>query len=236
MNASDVIVRLDRLCKRYPIGGEAVNALAGVSFEVRAGEFIAITGPSGSGKSTLMHILGCLDRPTSGTYFLDGRDISNVSNNERALLRNRHIGFVFQAFNLLQRFTVLQNVELPMVYGGVPRRERKARAQQHIELVGLGPRAHHRPVQLSGGERQRAAIARALVNDPLLIFADEPTGNLDTKTGEQILLLFETLHRQGRTVIIVTHDPAIAGRAHRRISLRDGSVIEDVRQGPASPA
>jgi putative ABC transport system ATP-binding protein len=206
---------------------QQVAALDGVSFDVRAGELIAITGPSGSGKSTLMHLLGCLDRPTSGTFTLEGRDISRASQNERAHIRNRRIGFVFQAFNLLPRFNVLQNIELPLMYAGSDRHARRAKALATVELVGLSDRAHHLPQQLSGGQRQRAAIARALINDPAIILADEPTGNLDTKTGEQILSLFEQLHDQGRTILIVTHDHDIASHALRRIALRDGLIVED---------
>jgi putative ABC transport system ATP-binding protein len=227
MTPTDPIVTMRDVRKIYRMEAQQVAALDGVSFDVRAGELIAITGPSGSGKSTLMHLLGCLDRPTSGTFTLEGRDISRASQNERAHIRNRRIGFVFQAFNLLPRFNVLQNIELPLMYAGSDRHARRAKALATVELVGLSDRAHHLPQQLSGGQRQRAAIARALINDPAIILADEPTGNLDTKTGEQILSLFEQLHDQGRTILIVTHDHDIASHALRRIALRDGLIVED---------
>jgi putative ABC transport system ATP-binding protein len=227
MTPTDPIVTMRDVRKIYRMEAQQVAALDGVSFDVRAGELIAITGPSGSGKSTLMHLLGCLDRPTSGTFTLEGREISRASQNERAHIRNRRIGFVFQAFNLLPRFNVLQNIELPLMYAGSDRHARRAKALATVELVGLSDRAHHLPQQLSGGQRQRAAIARALINDPAIILADEPTGNLDTKTGEQILSLFEQLHDQGRTILIVTHDHDIASHALRRIALRDGLIVED---------
>jgi putative ABC transport system ATP-binding protein len=227
MTPTEPIVTMRDVRKIYRMEAQQVAALDGVSFDVRAGELIAITGPSGSGKSTLMHLLGCLDRPTSGTFTLEGRDISRASQNERAHIRNRRIGFVFQAFNLLPRFNVLQNIELPLMYAGSDRHARRAKALATVELVGLSDRAHHLPQQLSGGQRQRAAIARALINDPAIILADEPTGNLDTKTGEQILSLFEQLHDQGRTILIVTHDHDIASHALRRIALRDGLIVED---------
>lgn len=222
-----IVARLEHVTKVYTTGSVQVVALDDVTLAIRKGEFVAVTGPSGSGKSTLMHILGCLDRATSGRVELEGRDISRVSANERAHLRNARIGFVFQAFNLLPRFTVQQNVELPLTYAGVGRKARARRAQELIALVGLADRAHHLPHQLSGGQRQRAAIARALINDPALIFADEPTGNLDSKTGAQILDLFAALHAQGRTIVMVTHDPDVAARATRRIALRDGRIIAD---------
>lgn len=226
MSAEPVAILRD-VRKVYRMEAGQVVALDGVSFTVRAGELIAITGPSGSGKSTLMHLLGCLDRPTSGTFILEGRDVSRVSGNERAHIRNRRVGFVFQAFNLLPRFSVLQNVELPLTYAGCDRHTRRRKALAMLELVGMADRALHLPQQLSGGQRQRAAIARALINDPAIILADEPTGNLDTKTGEQILRLFESLHAQGRTILIVTHDRDIAAHAQRRITLRDGMIVED---------
>jgi len=221
------VARLEHVSKIYTVGPVHVTALDDVNLSIRRGEFVAITGPSGSGKSTLMHILGCLDSATSGTVELEGRDISRASPNERARIRNTRIGFVFQAFNLLPRFSVQHNVELPLTYAGISKHERAVRARRLIELVGLADRAHHLPQQLSGGQRQRAAIARALVNDPALIFADEPTGNLDTKTGAQILQLFASLHQQGRTIIIVTHDHDIAACAGRRIALRDGRIVQD---------
>jgi len=228
-NTTGVVVHARNLTKIYRMGTVQVNALDGIDFDVQAGEMIAIVGPSGSGKSTLMHILGCLDRPTSGTLELEGRDISGVSPAERALIRNRRIGFVFQAFNLLPRFNILQNVEMPLHYAGVERATRRKKALQQIELVGLSDRAHHLPQQLSGGQRQRAAIARALINDPAIILADEPTGNLDSKTGDQILQVLDQLHAAGRTILIVTHDRDIAARAQRRIVLRDGLIVEDTR-------
>jgi putative ABC transport system ATP-binding protein len=224
---TEPLVAFHEVRKVYRMDAVQVAALNGVSFAVHAGELIAITGPSGSGKSTLMHLLGCLDRPTTGALMLEGRDISCASQNELALLRNRRIGFVFQSFNLLPRFNVLQNVELPLTYAGTDHHTRRRKALAMVALVGLADRAHHLPQQLSGGQRQRAAIARALVNDPAIILADEPTGNLDTKTGEQILRLFEELHEQGRTIFIVTHDHDIAAHAQRRIALRDGLIVED---------
>lgn len=227
MASAACVARLEHVSKIYTMGTVQVTALDDVNLSIREGEFVAVLGPSGSGKSTLMHILGCLDSATSGTVMLEGRDISRASANERAHIRNTRIGFVFQAFNLLPRFNVQHNVELPLTYAGISRRERAQRARRMIELVGLADRAHHLPQQLSGGQRQRAAIARALVNDPALIFADEPTGNLDTKTGEQILELFARLHQQGRTIVIVTHDHDIAARAGRRIALRDGRIVHD---------
>ena len=219
------LVRLIDVSKCYAVGDQTVFALKHVSLAILPGEFIAILGPSGSGKSTLMHLLGCLDTPSTGTLYLKDRDITAISLREQAHIRNRQIGFVFQSFNLLQHFTAQQNVELPLVYAAVPRAERQRRARQMMDLVGLRERAHHRPVQLSGGERQRVAIARALVNDPLLLLADEPTGNLDSRTGENILQLFESLHRSGHTIIIVTHDLSIAKRAPRTISLSDGEIV-----------
>lgn len=227
MAAAACVARLEHVSKIYTMGTVQVTALDDVNLGIRQGEFVAVLGPSGSGKSTLMHVLGCLDSATSGTVMLEGRDISRATPNERARIRNTRIGFVFQAFNLLPRFTVQQNVELPLTYAGVSRRVRAQRARRMIELVGLADRAQHLPQQLSGGQRQRAAIARALVNDPALIFADEPTGNLDTKTGAHILELFATLHQQGRTIVIVTHDHDIAARAERRIALRDGRIVHD---------
>mgnify|MGYP000978331418 CR=1 FL=1 len=226
-DATDNVAYLEQVSKIYSMGAVNVTALDGVNLTIGAGEFVAITGPSGSGKSTLMHILGCLDSVSSGTVLLEGRDISRATANERAHIRNTRIGFIFQAFNLLPRFNVQHNVELPLTYAGIHRRARAEKARRMIELVGLADRAHHLPQQLSGGQRQRAAIARALVNDPALIFADEPTGNLDTKTGEQILQLFDTLHQQRRTIVIVTHDHDIAAHARRRIALRDGCIISD---------
>lgn len=205
---------------------DEVRALDGVDLAIESGEFIAIIGPSGSGKSTLMHLLGCLDSPTEGKIVLDGEDISRATPNALAAIRNRKIGFIFQSFNLLPRLDVVQNVELPLIYAGYSARERREKARRALEQVGLSNRARHRPSQLSGGQCQRVAIARALVNDPRIVFADEPTGNLDTATGESILALFRDLSRQGRTIVLVTHDPKIAAQANRRIVIRDGKIVE----------
>lgn len=221
------VIQLEGVKKFYPLGTEGVWALRGVSFKIEAGELVAIIGPSGSGKSTLMHILGCLDVPTAGRYVLAGRDTTGLSDRELARLRNQEIGFVFQSFHLLPRYTALENVALPLVYAGVPRRERLRRAQAMLEAVGLGDRLHHRPNELSGGQRQRVAIARALVNQPSLLLADEPTGNLDSTTSEEILRLFLDLNAKGHTVVLVTHEPDIAARTRRQIVLRDGVVAED---------
>lgn len=222
------LVELRHVSKIYQLGGEIIRALDDVSLDIHEGDFISIIGPSGSGKSTLMHILGCLDTPTSGTVQLDGIMIQDASPHELAAIRNRKIGFVFQFFNLLPKLNVLQNVELPMIYSGTPARERRQRALAALEAVDLANRAKHRPSQLSGGQQQRAAIARALVNDPRIIFADEPTGNLDSHTGEAILALFRRLSAAGRTIVLVTHDPEIAAVTPRRIEIRDGRIVEKV--------
>jgi len=222
------LVELRNVSKIYHLGGEEIRALDDVSTDIQNGEFISIIGPSGSGKSTLMHILGCLDSPTSGTIKLDGTMIQGASSRELAGIRNRKIGFVFQFFNLLPKLNVLQNVELPMVYSGVSGRERNERAVAALKMVDLENRSKHRPSQLSGGQQQRVAIARALVNSPKIIFADEPTGNLDTNTGEAILQLFCKLSHEGSTVILVTHDPEIAAVTPRRIEIRDGKIAEKV--------
>jgi putative ABC transport system ATP-binding protein len=222
------LVEVRNVSKVYRLGGEEIRALDNVSLDIDAGQFMSIIGPSGSGKSTLMHILGCLDSPTSGTIQLDGTMIQGASPRQLAALRNRKIGFVFQFFNLLPKLNVLQNVELPMVYAGVSGRERRERAMAALRLVEMENRSKHRPSQLSGGQQQRTAIARALVNDPRIVFADEPTGNLDSHTGEVILQLFRQLSSEGRTIILVTHDPEIAAVTPRRIEIRDGRISEKV--------
>jgi putative ABC transport system ATP-binding protein len=222
------LVELRNVSKIYHLGGEEIRALDDVSLDIESGEFISIIGPSGSGKSTLMHILGCLDSPTHGSIRLDGTLIHDASPREQAAIRNRKIGFVFQFFNLLPKLSVVQNVELPMIYSGISARERFARSMNALKLVDMENRAKHRPMQLSGGQQQRTAIARALVNDPKLIFADEPTGNLDSHTGEAILELFKQLNREGRTIILVTHDPEIAAVTPRRIEIRDGKVADKI--------
>jgi putative ABC transport system ATP-binding protein len=222
------LVELRNVTKLYRLGGEEIRALNDVSLDIAAGDFISIIGPSGSGKSTLMHILGCLDSPTSGTIQLDGTMIHDATPRQLAVIRNRKIGFVFQFFNLLPKLNVLQNVELPMVYSGTSGRERRERAMAALQQVGMDNRAKHRPSQLSGGQQQRAAIARALVNNPKIVFADEPTGNLDSHTGEMILELFRKLSTEGRTIILVTHDPEIAAVTPRRIEIRDGKIADKV--------
>ena len=221
------LVELRNVSKIYRLGDEEIRALDDVSLDIEAGEFISIIGPSGSGKSTLMHILGCLDSPTNGTIQLDGVMIQNASARELASIRNRKIGFVFQFFNLLPKLSVLQNVELPMIYSGIAGKERRERSMAALDAVGLANRAKHRPSQLSGGQQQRAAIARALVNNPRIVFADEPTGNLDTKTGDEIMALFQRLHHEGNTIVLVTHEHDIALHAHRVIAIRDGKVERD---------
>lgn len=222
------LVELRNVSKIYRLGGEEIRALDNVSLDIEEGEFISIIGPSGSGKSTLMHILGCLDTPTSGTVCLDGIMIQDASQRELAAIRNRKIGFVFQFFNLLPKLNVLQNVELPMIYSGVSGGERRKRALAALEAVDMVNRARHRPSQLSGGQQQRVAIARALVNNPRILFADEPTGNLDSHTGEAILSLFRKLNDDGRTIVLVTHDPEIAAVTPRRIEIRDGRIASKV--------
>jgi putative ABC transport system ATP-binding protein len=221
------LIRMDGLTKVYDAGELAVQALQGVDLEIEKGQMVAIIGPSGSGKSTLMHILGCLDAPTSGTYLLGGRDVSLLSGFELAAIRNQEVGFVFQTFNLLPKASLLRNVELPLLYAGVPGPQRRELAHEALRRVGLDERAKHRPSELSGGQRQRAAIARALVNEPSLVLADEPTGNLDTKTGLEILDIFDRLHAKGETVVIVTHDPRIAERCQRVVSIVDGRIEDD---------
>jgi len=220
------LVELRNVSKIYRLGDEEIRALDDVTLDIDAGEFISIIGPSGSGKSTLMHILGCLDSPSKGTIRLDGTMIQDASSRQLAAIRNRKIGFVFQFFNLLPKLNVLQNVELPMIYSGISSKQRKERARAALEAVDLANRSKHRPSQLSGGQQQRVAIARALVNDPRIVFADEPTGNLDSYTGEAILELFRKLSQQGRTIVLVTHDPEISAVTPRRIEIRDGKIAE----------
>lgn len=224
------------LARHYTLGDQVVTALAGVSVDVESGEFVAVMGPSGSGKSTFMNLVGCLDKPTAGRYALDGEEISALGADGLAAIRNRKIGFVFQQFNLLDRQDALANVELPMVYAGLARRERRRRAQEALERVGLGERVHHLPTQLSGGQQQRVAIARALVNAPKVLLADEPTGALDSRTSLEIMALFQDLNRQGVTVLIVTHEPDVAAFAGRVVRFRDGRVVSDTRQRPKDAA
>ncbi|KAA3439311.1 ABC transporter ATP-binding protein [Rufibacter hautae] len=221
------IIKTESISKMYQMGNETIHALRSISIEIKRGEYVAFMGPSGSGKSTLMNIVGCLDTPTSGTYILNGNDVSNMVDNELATVRNKEIGFVFQTFNLLPRSSSLDNVALPLIYAGYGRAEREERAMAALDSVGLGSRAKHKPNELSGGQRQRVAIARALVNDPSIILADEPTGNLDTKTSYEIMGLFEALHAKGNTIIMVTHEDDIAHYAHRIVRLRDGLVESD---------
>jgi putative ABC transport system ATP-binding protein len=221
------MIRLSNIKKMYQMGDEEVHALSGVDIEIQKNEYVAIMGPSGSGKSTLMNVIGCLDTPTSGLYELNGTNVSEMNDNQLAKIRNKEIGFVFQTFNLLARSNVLHNVELPLIYGGVGSADRKRQANGAIERVGLGDRAHHKPNELSGGQRQRVAIARALVTNPSILLADEPTGNLDSKTGEEIMGLFDILHSEGNTIILVTHEEDIAAHAHRIVRIRDGKVEHD---------
>src|ERR1043166_5536026 len=222
------LIELRNVSKIYVLGGEEIRALDDVSLDIGGGEFISIIGPSGSGKSTLMHIVGCLDSPTRGTIKLDGTEIQNATPRELARIRNQKIGFVFQFFNLLPKLSVLQNVELPMIYSGVSGKERRERSMAALESVDMANRAKHRPSQLSGGQQQRTAIARALVNSPRIVFADEPTGNLDSHTGDAILKLFRQLSQEGRTIVLVTHDPEIAAVTPRRIEIRDGKIADRV--------
>jgi len=224
-----VVICTEDLWKTYEMGSEQVHALRGVNVEIRKGEYAAIMGPSGSGKSTLMNLIGCLDSPSKGSYWLAGRLVSDLDDDELAYIRNKEIGFVFQTFNLLPRATALHNVELPMIYNGTPSEERQDRARKALAQVELTERMMHKPNELSGGQRQRVAIARALVNNPSILLADEPTGNLDSQTGEEIMALFARLHREGNTIILVTHEPDIAQHAHRVIRLRDGKVEKDER-------
>ncbi|HSJ14708.1 MAG TPA: ABC transporter ATP-binding protein [Longimicrobiales bacterium] len=223
------IIRTRALEKHYVLGAETVRALRGVDITIEPNEYVAIMGPSGSGKSTLMNLIGCLDTPTSGEYWLNGQPVAELDENRLADVRNREIGFVFQTFNLLARASALHNVELPLIYSGARKAERHQRARAMLERVGLGDRMHHRPTELSGGQRQRVAIARALINNPALLLADEPTGNLDSQTGIEIMALFDELHRDGQTILLVTHEHDIAEHASRKIHIRDGRVERDER-------
>ncbi len=232
------LVRLQNLWKTYHLGHTEVHALRGVDITIRAGEYVAIMGQSGSGKSTLLNLLGCLDRPTQGGYWLGGEDVSRMTDNELSEVRNQRIGFIFQSFNLIAQLSVVENIEVPMFYAGVPKAERHPRGLQLAAMVGLADRVSHRPMELSGGQRQRVACARALANDPLILLADEPTGNLDSKTSIEILDLLDTLHQRGGTIITVTHERHVAERARRRITLRDGEVDSDTtdRMAPVTAA
>jgi len=224
---SDTIVRLRGVTKTYDAGGRPLPILHGIDFEIRRGEYLGIVGQSGSGKTTLLNILGLMDRPSSGSYELEGRDVAEMPDDDLALTRNRSIGYVFQSFNLIPQLTVLENVEVPLFYARAPRRERHGRCAKLLEAVGLGHRLDHLPTQLSGGEQQRVAVARALVNDPVIVLADEPTGNLDSKSGEEVLRLLDQLHEEGRTIVMVTHNPEIANALPRCVEMRDGNVVDD---------
>ena len=230
------MIELSGIVKTYTMGEETVRALAGVDLSIARNEYVALTGPSGSGKSTLMNLLGCLDTPTDGRYLLNGHDVAHMDDDALARVRNREIGFVFQSFHLLPRQTVLQNVMQPLVYRGMPHRERVARASEALRQVGLGDRLTHRPNQLSGGQRQRVAVARALVGEPSLLLADEPTGNLDSATSRDIMALFDALHAQGQTVVVVTHEADIAAHCHRVLRVSDGRIVGDDRTPPRRPA
>ncbi len=228
---NNIIISAENLWKIYQLGKQEVNALREATFTISQGEFVAIMGPSGSGKSTLMNILGCLDTPTKGNYYLRGKLVSTLDDNELAYIRNNEIGFVFQVFNLLARATAFHNVELPLIYKGTQKKVREEKTHKALEMVEMSDRMNHRPSELSGGERQRVAIARALVNEPSLLLADEPTGNLDSKTGLEIINLFRKIHSQGNTIIVVTHEREIAENAHRIIFLKDGKIVKEERKG-----
>ena len=227
------LVRFDNVYRTYGMGDTIVHALAGVTFTIRQGEYVAIMGPSGSGKSTILNLLGCLDRPTNGRYFIGGENISSFSDDRLSDVRGQRIGFIFQSFNLIPRMSVLANIEVPLFYQGIPRGLRRARSMELAQLVGLGDRIEHKPSELSGGQQQRVAMARALANDPLLLLADEPTGNLDSHTTEGILQLFDALSDRGSTIIMVTHEDHVAARTHRTIQLKDGRIDSDVTNGAA---
>ena len=227
-NKMDKVIEIEEVKKVYQMGDQTVHALRGVSLTIRKNEYVALMGPSGSGKSTLMNMLGCLDTPTSGVYLLNGENVGSLVDDELAEIRNKEIGFVFQTFNLIPRLSSLENVALPLVYSGMSKTQRLEKAQQVLESVGLGDRVDHKPNELSGGQRQRVAVARALVNNPSIILADEPTGNLDSKTSIEIMALFEEIHNNGNTVILVTHEPDIAEHAHRIIRLKDGEIESDI--------
>jgi putative ABC transport system ATP-binding protein len=227
---TDTLIHLEKLWKIYPVG-PGVAALQGIDLAITQGEYVAIMGPSGSGKSTMLNLLGCLDRPSRGRYWLGGQDVSGMSDDQLSDVRNRRIGFIFQSFNLIPQLTLVANIEVPLFYQGISRRSRHSRSRELAAMVGLGDRLDHRPSELSGGQQQRAAIARALANDPLVLLADEPSGNLDSQTSVEILALFDDLHRRGRTIIIVTHDQGVAAHTHRIVRLRDGQVDSDTLNG-----
>lgn len=230
---TDLIIRTEELRKDYVLGSETVRAVQGVDLDIERGEFVAVMGPSGSGKSTFMNMIGCLDTPTAGRYWLNGRLVSELSEDELARVRNREIGFVFQTFNLLPRATALHNVELPLIYAGVGAKERRRRASEKLEMVGLADRMDHRPPEMSGGQRQRVAVARALVNEPALLLADEPTGNLDSQTGTEVMEQFTRLNEEGQTIVLVTHEHDIAQYAKRQVHLKDGIIERDFLNTPA---